>query len=170
MAASEVKRRPGFLKKPDFVSEYGSGMARQKNEDGYTMTKTGKPYKPGPASLVLDEDAVYQMALVGCTYGEIAGKFGVSVEKVSRSYKELIAKGWAERNEMLRQLQLECASGMNAAMLIHLGKTELKQSEVRTEDAEAAKVEIPLGYQITIRSNRKADLQEEDDNGGDVQE
>lgn len=83
--------------------------------------------KRGRRPFKVDEKVVYAMALNGTLQREIASFFGCSIDVIKKRFGDVYAQGKAARKIMLRQGQTITAMQGNAAMLIWLGKQELKQ-------------------------------------------
>lgn len=79
----------------------------------------------------LDEETIYKLAALGCSYSEIAKWFGVSKDTLTRRYQDIIKAGAAEIKMELKRLQLEVARKGNVTMLIWLGKQYLDQTDGR---------------------------------------
>ncbi len=78
---------------------------------------------------------VRKLAEIGATATEIANFFEVDRATIHRRFAAEISKGKAQLHMRLRRLQLRAAERGNAAMLIWLGKSMLRQEEDHT-DAE----------------------------------
>jgi hypothetical protein len=100
-----------------------------------TRVKTKKHQKPkaGTVTFSMDElsgNSVHALAAIGFSQSDIARKFGVSPSNINRNYREAFDTGRATMHEQIRAAQMELAiAGKNPQMLIHLGKTELKQTD-----------------------------------------
>src|SRR5271157_516441 len=81
----------------------------------------GRPQKS------IDEEAVAELALAGCSTSEIALIVGCDDQTLHRRFAKVIAKKRAERRKWLRDQQNAAANKGNPAMLIWLGKQELDQ-------------------------------------------
>jgi hypothetical protein len=88
----------------------------------------------------LDEETIYKLAALGCSYNEIAKWFNVSKDTLTRRYQDIIKEGAAQVKMDLKRKQLEVAMGGNVTMLIWLGKQMLDQREPRdqTRDEQEA--------------------------------
>jgi hypothetical protein len=94
----------------------------------------------------IDPQEVTRLARLGCTIREIAARFGVSDDTISRRFAGSIEKGRVERKLSLRRRQTEIAMGDgpgSTAMLIFLGKKELGQGN-STKLSELSNGPIPL--------------------------
>ncbi len=83
--------------------------------------------KRGRKPFKIDEKVVFAMALNGSKQKEIARYFGCSPDVIKKRFGDIWMQGQAARLAMLRQGQTLTALNGNAAMLIWLGKQELKQ-------------------------------------------
>lgn len=83
----------------------------------------GKKYK------TVDRDLVYKLACIQCTHQEIAEAVGVSVDTISRRFKDLIEQGRAKGRQSLRRAQWDKAMKGDTKMLTWLGKQILKQQD-----------------------------------------
>lgn len=83
--------------------------------------------KRGRPAYKVDPRLVYSMALNGSKQWEIAAFFGCSKDVIKKRFGDIFARGKAARLMMIRMGQTSAAMEGNAAMLIWLGKQELKQ-------------------------------------------
>ncbi len=98
-------------------------MAKKKSE---SKNKGGRPKKH------IDLKKVYELAKVAATQEEIADELGLSVRTLQRSdeFCREYKKGLSKAKISLRRKQFLLADN-NATMAIWLGKTLLKQKEVK---------------------------------------
>ena len=81
-------------------------------------------------SYKLDKDMIERLALIMCSYEEIAMVMDTSVDNLKKRYKDVIDKGRAEGKKGLRRAQYEKAvKDKDVRMLIFLGKNYLEQSD-----------------------------------------
>ena len=113
------------------------------------MSKSDK--KNGRPLIEFDEDQlrqIKQLALIGCSDKDIYSVMGVSKQTFIRlkdrdpRVQAAIDCGKAELNMKLRRYQIELACSGSVPMLIHLGKSLLKQGH--TAEAVATSTESPL--------------------------
>jgi len=85
----------------------------------------------------INAEQVGKLAAMGATSNEIADFFEVDRATIHRRFAAEISKGRAQLHMRVRRLQLRAAERGNAAMLIWLGKSILRQGEAEPEqDAE----------------------------------
>ena len=92
------------------------------------MNKKVTPIRGRPP-IDFGDDKVYDLAVIGCTYSEIAAILHCSISTLERRFRETINEGRANMNQSLRMKQLQLANDGNTALLIHLGKSNLGQHE-----------------------------------------
>lgn len=97
------------------------------DEDAVINDPQSPAVKRGRKPFKVDEKVVYAMALNGGKQKEIAAFFGCSHDVIKKRFGDVFSQGQAARRLMLRQGQTMTAMAGNAAMLIWLGKQELKQ-------------------------------------------
>jgi DNA invertase Pin-like site-specific DNA recombinase len=91
------------------------------------MAKVKRSYK-------LDKEIIERLALIMCSYEEIAMVMETSVDNLKKRYKEVIDKGRAEGKKGLRRAQYEKAvKDKDVRMLIFLGKNYLDQKDQPSE-------------------------------------
>lgn len=96
----------------------------------------------------LSDETVEKLAMVGCTYREIAGRFQVGHETIRRKYREAMDRGRAAGKMAIRMKLWETgvsAPSPNTSILLHLAKHELGQhdkilNEMTGRDGEAIEV------------------------------
>jgi DNA invertase Pin-like site-specific DNA recombinase len=94
------------------------------------MAKSPRAYK-------LDKEMIERLALIMCSYEEIAMVMNTSVDNLKKRYKDVIEKGRAEGKKGLRRAQYEKAvKDKDVRMLIFLGKNYLEQSDT-PQDTES---------------------------------
>ncbi len=82
----------------------------------------------------LDKDMIERLALIMCSYEEIAMVMNTSVDNLKKRYLDVIEKGRAEGKKGLRRAQYEKAvKDKDVRMLIFLGKNYLSQQDSPTE-------------------------------------
>ncbi len=82
----------------------------------------------------LDKDMIERLALIMCSYEEIAMVMNTSVDNLKKRYSDVIEKGRAEGKKGLRRSQYEKAvKDKDVRMLIFLGKNYLGQQDSPTE-------------------------------------
>jgi hypothetical protein len=102
-----------------------------------SRTKKGKRIGH-PITTEYDPELIRALAAVGCTVYEIANQCGFSEQNfhdLKKKYPEIqeaIDQGKSELHKSLRKKQIDIAMEGNVPMLIHLGKTQLGQSEKLT--------------------------------------
>jgi hypothetical protein len=85
-------------------------------------------------SYKLDTDIILKLAMIMCSYEEIALVMDTSVNNLKKRYSDIIEKGRAEGKKSLRRSQWEKAAlDKDVRMLIFLGKQYLSQSESPNE-------------------------------------
>jgi ASC-1-like (ASCH) protein len=102
----------------------------------------GLHLKPG-ARRVLNIDEVKKLAEIGCTMDNIADFFNVSVMTLQENYSETIKQGRENLHQSLQLKQIQKALAGDTGLLIHLGKTLLRQKDIQEQ-------------QITIQQQRTA--------------
>jgi hypothetical protein len=133
-------------------------------------TKHYKDSKPlgRPITTQYDPEMIRALAAVGCTVYEIANQCGFSEQNfhdLKKKYPEIqeaIDQGKAELHKSLRKKQIDVAMEGNVPMLIHLGKTQLGQSEKLTL---AGDKENPLTV-IRLRWGDEVEAAENEDDAG----
>lgn len=83
----------------------------------------GRPLKE------IDAEQVFKLARLGCTQEEIGEWFGVDHAQISRRFAQEYQLGRGACKTSLRRAQFKTALGGCAAMLIHLGKQYLGQTD-----------------------------------------
>ena len=115
-------------------------------KDGTIIQNTGRPLVP------IDEDEVYRLAQIGCTYDEIALVLNVERSTLIRRCTPIIKRGHAEIKMSLRRAQLHKAlKEQDNTMLIWLGKQMLGQQQ----NPETA-IQINVGDQTVETKISKA--------------
>lgn len=118
----------------------------------------GRPLKK------IDKDEVFRLAKRGCTQAEIAGHFGVAQSMISRRFRSDFELGSAQSKTSIRSLQFKRAFKGSDAMLIHLGKVYLGQTD--RIDLTSAGEQIAASVKIYVPDNgRNAMPQLESKNG-----
>lgn len=79
----------------------------------------------------IDEDKIFEMAKIGCTYKEIGAVLGVSHDTIERRYASLVKRGWEQMKQSLRRFQYQAAADGNVTAMIWLGKQYLDQTDKR---------------------------------------
>ena len=80
----------------------------------------GRPHKE------IDLEQLERLAMIQCTYEEIAACMKCDIDTIRINYSEIIEKGKREGKKSLRRLQFEHAK-KNAPMAMFLGKVYLDQ-------------------------------------------
>lgn len=87
----------------------------------------------------LDDEQVYKLASIGCTYEEISFFFGCSVDVLRRKYQDVIQSGLSSAKMSIRRERMRIALDplhkSNAVMLMFLSKTMLGEREYNVVDA-----------------------------------
>lgn len=96
--------------------------------------KTGRPKKE------IDEELVYQLALIHCSVKEIATIVDCHPDTIRNRFSAIMEKGKAEGKKSLRRKQFEVALSGNTSMLIWLGKNILGQSDTPISDEDLSKI------------------------------
>lgn len=86
--------------------------------------KMGRPLK------VINEQLLYDLASIFCTYDEMAHILKVNKDTLSDRYSDLIKQAQSNGKMSLRRWQYQAARKGNSALLIWLGKQHLGQKEV----------------------------------------
>jgi len=87
-----------------------------------------RPKKP------IDEIQLRKLARMQCTLEEIAAWFDVNISTISRRYAKEIAQAKLVGKTSLRRYQWKRAHAGSDAMLIHMGKHILGQTDRRQDD------------------------------------
>lgn len=85
--------------------------------------KIGRPPKE------IDEDQLYRLAAIHCTYEEMAAVMKCCTDTLKNRFSDLIERGRNEGKASLRRMQYQKAKEGNVVMMIWLGKQILGQSE-----------------------------------------
>ena len=99
----------------------------------------------------IDEDQVFKLASIGCTYQEIADFFSVDKSTILNRFSHVVKEGHTEVKKSIRRAQLDLAMKGNASMLIWLGKQMLGQRD--QPDESSAPVEKITLKKIEPQSN-----------------
>lgn len=83
----------------------------------------GRPLKD------IDATDVYKLAKIGCTLQDIAEFFGCDEKTIRNRFSEEFREGKEQGKISLRRLQWKRARAGSDAMLIHLGKVYLGQTD-----------------------------------------
>lgn len=78
--------------------------------------------------ITIDEEVVFKLAELQCTYAEIASFFRVCPTTIKTRFKDIVEQGKESGKCSLRRLQFRLAE-KSAAMAIWLGKQYLGQTE-----------------------------------------
>ncbi|MAG25899.1 hypothetical protein CMI47_10010 [Candidatus Pacearchaeota archaeon] len=90
--------------------------------------------KSGKKTYKLDKEIIERLALIMCSYEDIAMVLNTSVDNLKKRYKAIIDKGRAEGKKGLRRAQYEKAvKDKDVRMLIFLGKNYLDQKDQPSE-------------------------------------
>lgn len=82
----------------------------------------------------LDVQIIEKLAMIMCSYEEIAMVMNTSVDNLKKRYKDIIEKGRADGKKGLRRAQYEKAVvDKDVRMLIFLGKNYLDQKDQPTD-------------------------------------
>ena len=84
----------------------------------------GRPLKE------LNVEQIRQLALIDCSYEEIAAVMGCDQATLHRRFATVIEEGRQNGKSSLKKMQHKVAMDGNVTMLIWLGKIRLKQREV----------------------------------------
>jgi hypothetical protein len=85
-------------------------------------------------SYKLDTDIILKLAMIMCSYEEIALVMDTSVNNLKKRYSDIVEKGRSEGKKSLRRAQYERAVvDKDVRMLIFLGKQYLSQAESPTD-------------------------------------
>lgn len=114
----------------------------------------------GRPRTVLNEDEVRKLAAIGCSINNIADFFQVSPNTIIENFHSAYLDGSRAVSSRLRSKQVELAMNGNVPMLIHLGKTMLKQKEV-TEHIHS--VEQPITNMSDEEVLRRLELENNND-------
>jgi hypothetical protein len=77
----------------------------------------------------IDAESVRKLAKLGCTQEEIADFFDCAHSVISERFRQEFHVGRGESKISLRRMQWTAARGGSVAMLVHLGKVHLGQSD-----------------------------------------
>jgi hypothetical protein len=100
-----------------------------RTEDGQLIDHGGTVFQSGRFPSQLDEDVVYQLAMVNATAREIADAFGTSETIFYKTFRHVYMKARARMKIELRAAQMASALGGNPALLKHMGKHVLDQHD-----------------------------------------
>ncbi len=113
--------------------------------------------KRGRPRLKLDENQIFQLGVIGCTYNEIAAVMDCSYDTIVDNYSHVVAKGRESGKISLRKAQFKNALNGNATMQIWLGKQKLGQAEKIEQKIEAS-VDLKLAEALDEIPNESKDL------------
>lgn len=112
------------------------GRPRKPRPQGVVLNSRGteKKSENGRPKETIDIKLFESFVSFGATDIEMAGYFGISVDVLARiknepEFRRIYETTTCKRRMSLRRKQYELANQGNTAMLIWLGKTELKQSD-----------------------------------------
>jgi len=78
----------------------------------------------------IDEELVFKLASIGCTYQELADFFQIDKSTIVRRFAPIIKEGHQDMKQSLRRAQLKAAiENNNVTMQIWLGKQMLGQKD-----------------------------------------
>lgn len=77
----------------------------------------------------IDPDQVTKLAMINCSYAEMAAVLDCDQSTLSRRFAQLIEKGRESGKMSLKRKQWEMAMGGNITMLVWLGKQLLGQTD-----------------------------------------
>ena len=109
----------------------------------------------------IDAEQVYKLAQLGCSYREIAGKFGVDEKTVRNNYSAQKELGESGGNIAIRRWQMRRAKAGSDAMLTLLGKARLGQ----TERVDITSGNKPIAYVERAKNPRDGHLVSSNGNG-----
>lgn len=114
-----------------------------------------RPKKGQGARDKVDAQLVLDLARIGCTPEEIAAVCKIGRSTVVKQFPDELAEGYAHMKQSIRRKQLEVAlTDKNPSMLIHLGKTILKQNDQLTIVHEESEIDdMPTDQLIEIVRN-----------------
>lgn len=118
------------------------------------LNPVGRPRK------VLDAEGVAKLAAIGCSINTIAEFYNVSVQTIMENFHNAYQDGYQAVSSRIRSKQVELALNGNVPMLIHLGKTMLKQKEI-TEVVHS--VEQPITNMSDEEVLRRLELENNND-------
>jgi hypothetical protein len=93
------------------------------------MSQKNKTTKVGRPLANIDIDKLRELARFGCSQDEIASFFGVDQSTISRRFASEYERARAECKIHIRRAQMKLVGEGNPAMLIHLGKHYLGQTD-----------------------------------------
>ena len=99
----------------------------------------------------IDGEQVYKLAQLGCSYREIAGKFGVDEKTIRNRFSAEKELGDSSGNIAIRRWQMKRARAGSDAMLTLLGKARLGQTD--RVDVTSNGQPITRGFE-TVRNER----------------
>jgi hypothetical protein len=97
------------------------------------------PAKRGRPKKEIDLEQLEKLAMMQCTYDEIAAWFDVDKSTISRNFATEIAKGREKGKMSLRRKQFNLAD-TSAAMAIFLGKNYLNQKDQPDTDEKPDRI------------------------------
>jgi len=77
----------------------------------------------------IDPDMVRQLAMIQCSYAEMAAVLGCNESTLTRRFAQAIKDGREEGKTSLKRAQYKAAMNLNPTMLIWLGKQHLEQKD-----------------------------------------
>lgn len=126
-----------------------------------------EPKVMGRPPVPLDMEMIQLMLSEGVPVKEIGDFFNCTVQSIYNHCGQMIAQAKVLRKMEIRQLQNIAARNGNVPMLIHLGKTELKQSEVLPVEADVEdkdenewKIEPPkFDHKTTLTDSEREEIE-----------
>ena len=85
----------------------------------------------GRPRLKITAEQVYALAEIGATYEEMGSILKCAKSYLVRNHKDTINEAYSNMRTNVRRTQMKVAGEGNVSMLIHLGKTMLKQHDVK---------------------------------------
>lgn len=92
----------------------------------------GRPLKK------IDPDQVRRLAMINCTYPEIAAVVGCSPDTLERRFAGVIKEGWEQGKSSLKRMMWEACTKGNTPMMIFLSKQMLGYSDKVEQKVDAS--------------------------------
>lgn len=93
------------------------------------LVRKPEPPKIGRPPLDIDPAQVEQLAMIDCSYAEMAAVLGCDASTLTRRFAQVIEKGREAGKSSLKRAQFKAAINGNPTMLIWLGKQRLGQAD-----------------------------------------
>jgi len=123
-------------------------VAKSKRKHKTIPAKSNGKHPGGRPKIVIDMEIVKQLAVIQCTYDEMAAVLGITLETFKQRMKEpefssVVEKSRESGKASLRRTQYRLAMDGNPTMNIWLGKQWLGQADRVETKGELAVREMP---------------------------